>query len=127
MKVLYKEHLFTFNQEKNAFSERDIMLLLAAESPFFMPMLYATLQDRKALYFVQQFISGGDLFNVLNNRRIMPRTKLGGVHINTALFYASNVLAAINHMHNRDIFYRDIKPENMVCRSCDFLVLQGFY
>jgi cGMP-dependent protein kinase len=130
MKCLNKEHLFTTNQERYAYTERDIMLLLSDSC--FVPPLYATLQDDKSLFLVEQYIAGGDLFSVLHqgssNGSIsaLARTKLGGISSGQALFYASNVLAAMQHMHDRDVIYRDWKPENMMIDVTGYIKLVDY-
>jgi serine/threonine protein kinase len=128
MKVLHKEHLFTTNQERYAYTERDIMILLSDSC--FVPPLYATLQDAKTLYMIQQYISGGDLFTLMHQGQSaagasatapLSRTKLGGLAPAQALFYAANVLAAMHHMHDRDVIYRDWKPENLMIDATGYL------
>jgi serine/threonine protein kinase len=130
MKAMSKELLFTADQEKYVLSERDIMLLLADST--FVPSLYATLQDEKSIYFVTQFFPGGDLFSILYSNKL-GQTKAGGIASQQALFYAANVLAAICHMHDHEVVFRDVKPENMVSddnRTVDVLfvcLLHVFY
>lgn len=123
MKMLQKEHLFTVNQERCAYTERDVLLILA-DSPF-VPPLYATLQDEKCLYFVQQYVSGGDLFSLLTSSRLQ-RTKTGGIPVSQAVFYGCNILAALQHMHNRDVIYRDLKPENMLIDVTGYIKLADY-
>lgn len=113
MKALNKEFLFTTDQEKYVYSERDIQLSLG-DSPF-IPALYATLQDEKRIYYVQQYFPGGDLWSILYSSKL-SQTKSGGISVSHAQFYAANIFCALSYMHEHDIVYRDLKPENMVSK-----------
>lgn len=112
MKEMRKEHLFSTDQEKYLYSEKENLLLLAEHSVFF-PALYSTFHDPKSVYFITQYFPSGDLWNCLYSDQL-PKTKTGGIPLEQARFYAANLLAAIQHMHEEDIIHRDLKPENMV-------------
>ena len=122
LKVLYKETLASFRQEAAIFAERDIMMKF--DNPF-ITALFATFQDANALYIVQQFVPGGDIWMLLKNK-ILPRSRIGGIQTEHAIFYASNALCAIGHLHEHDVIYRDLKPENLGIDSTGFLKLFDF-
>ena len=78
-----------------------------------------TLQDNKSIYFIQQFVPGGDLFSLLygsqkGGKSVFPTTKEGGMPIDYAAFYVVNAVTAIHHLHYHDIIHRDLKIENFV-------------
>ena len=112
MKEIRKEHLFSTDQEKYSYFEKENLLILSNDSVFF-PALYSTFSDSKCIYFIQQYIAGGDLWKLLYSNKL-GKTKFGGIPTNQALFYSANILAAIQYMHERDIIHRDLKPENLV-------------
>ena len=115
LKVLHKQTLKEKCQEEYIYSERDIMLALS--DSLFVTELYATLQDQKSLFLVMPYIPGGDLWELLYNSSStskLKRTKEGGFTLNKTVFYISNVLMALNHIHDQEIIYRNIKPENFV-------------
>lgn len=113
MKVQHKQELKEKCQENYVYSERDIMLTLVDSQ--YVAALYATLQDAKSIYFVMQYVPGGDLWELLySSGNKLKKTKEGGIPLAQALFYVSNVLVAINHIHDQEIVYRNIKPENLV-------------
>lgn len=51
-----------------------------------------------------EFCQGGELFRLLRD--------LGRMNQLMSAFYAGEVIAAIEFLHNNDIAYRDLKPEN---------------
>ena len=57
---------------------------------------------------VLELCLGGELFAYLARQ---PRHC---VPPNDAQFYCACVVSAIDHMHSKDICYRDMKPENML-------------
>ncbi len=124
MKVLHKQQLKDKCQEDYVYSERDIMLTLVESQ--YVAALYATLQDAKSIYFVMQYVPGGDLWNLLYKGVTFKRSKEGGIPLSAALFYIANVLVAINHIHNQDIVYRNIKPENLVVDGTGYLKIVDF-
>jgi len=62
---------------------------------------------------VQQYISGGDLWQYLYGIK-SPKSKLGGLPLNDVIFYAVNALSALTYLHDNDIAFRDFKIENFV-------------
>merc|ERR1719183_3111878 len=54
-----------------------------------------------------EIVQGGELFSLLQNH--------GNTLTPTAhRFYAGCVVSAFEHLHERDILYRDLKPENLL-------------
>jgi protein kinase A len=125
LKVLSKEALDNLQQQKYAFTERDI--LQSIDHPFF-PAIYATFQDLDSIYMLMEFVPGGDLWAVMydptHHTKLGPPTRLGGLQTNVAKFYAANVLCALAHLHSKDIIYRDLKPENLVS-VCMYVCMDG--
>lgn len=54
----------------------------------------------------QEWVAGGELFHHLDLE--------GAFDEPTAMFYAANVLMALEFLHNKGIVYRDLKPENLL-------------
>lgn len=71
------------------------------------------------LYFLLEPAMGGELFTVYQRRNFHGSEK-------HARFYIACVLRAFEHLHQRQIIYRDLKPENLLldgqgyCKVTDF-------
>lgn len=76
--------------------------------PFIVKLNYA-FQTPDKLYFVTDFLNGGELFFHLCNEIRFSEER--------ARFYAAEILLALNHLHENGIIYRDLKPENVLLDS----------
>jgi serine/threonine protein kinase len=74
------------------------------------------------LYFIQQYVHGGDLFELLHSSRLTT-SKLGGLPLPQAAFYLANVLGILEVLHDEDVVLRDLKPENLVLDGKGYLKL----
>jgi len=61
---------------------------------------------------------GGELFTYLDREGIFMEP--------TAVFYASEIVMAIEHLHGLGIIYRDLKPENIMLDADGHVVLTDF-
>ena len=103
MKVLEKKFLIQKKQISHTKTER--IALEKLKHPFIVKLNYA-FQDITNVYFVTEFLSGGELFFHLR--------KKAGFKENDVKFYMSQVLLALEFMHNNNYIYRDLKPENIM-------------
>ena len=123
LKALQKQHLHKTHQERSVFAERDTMKMFDHS---FFTALYATLQDEGCLYMVQQFIPGGDVWQLIHTSKDLDKTRTGGLPADAASFYAANVLTVINHLVEMDVVFRDLKPENFGVESSGYLRVYDF-
>ena len=65
-----------------------------------------------------EFISGGELFSRLRRE--------GRFAIDIALFYATEILLALQFLHKQNIVYRDLKPENLLIDNEGHIKLADF-
>jgi CRP-like cAMP-binding protein/serine/threonine protein kinase len=86
-----------------------------ATVPYFTK-LFATFSDASNFYTLSEVNLGGDLHNVYYHTNFLPKTAIGGVSGTVAAFYVSSMLAALNHMHGKNIIYRNMRMEN-ICIS----------
>ena len=103
MKILDKQFLLEKNQITHTKTER--IALEKLKHPFIVKLNYA-FQDFKNLYFITEFLQGGELFYHLR--------KKSGFKEKAVKFYMSQVLLALEFMHDNNYIYRDLKPENIM-------------
>jgi len=66
-----------------------------------------------------EFVNGGELFYHLKQVK-------KGFDENRARFYASEMLLALEYLHNMGVVYRDLKPENILIDSEGHIRLTDF-
>lgn len=72
----------------------------------FIVKLYWTSHDRKHLYLMLEYVPGGELFSLLRTKKRLE--------LKAAVFYACEIVCALEYLHLRSIVYRDLKPENIL-------------
>ena len=115
MKVLKKAEIIKRNQFEHTMAERRI--LETVHSPFIVKMDYA-FQSETKLFFLLDYCPGGELFFYLS--------QIGRFKEDAARFYASNILLALEHLHQKNIIYRDLKPENVLVGKDGYIKLTDF-
>ncbi|KAJ3592461.1 hypothetical protein NHX12_007588 [Muraenolepis orangiensis] len=121
MKTLRKKDVLNRNQVAHVKAERDI---LAEADNEWVVRLYYSFQDRDSLYFVMDYIPGGDMMSLLIRMGIFPE--------NLARFYVAELTLAIESVHKMGFIHRDIKPDNILIdldghiKLTDFGLCTGF-
>lgn len=121
MKTLKKANVIKRNQVAHVKAERDI---LAEADNEWVVKLYYSFQDRYNLYFVMDYVPGGDLMGLLIRREILEEP--------LAQFYIAELTLAIESVHRMGFIHRDIKPDNILIdrhghiKLTDFGLCTGF-
>lgn len=116
IKVLNKAAIRKRNEAKHIMAERNV-LLKNIKHPFLVGLHYS-FQTGSKLYFVLDYVNGGELFFHLQRERYFPEAR--------ARFYAAEIASAIGYLHSLQIIYRDLKPENILLDSKGHVVLTDF-
>ena len=115
VKLLNIHRAFDEGQVNHTLNEKQI--LSSIQHPFIVK-LYTTFRDNTYLYFLLEYVRGGELFDVLKKQKKLK--------VDEARFYAANVLIMIEHLHKRKIAFRDIKSENLLFDNEGYLKLIDF-
>lgn len=115
MKMLRKDDIIKRNQAEHTKSERKVLEVVA--HPFVVALHYA-FQTPKKLYFVLEYCPGGELFFHLSRAGRFPESR--------ARFYTAELLLALGYLHQLNIIYRDLKPENVLLDAEGHVKLTDF-
>ncbi|XP_023310898.1 ribosomal protein S6 kinase beta-1-like [Anoplophora glabripennis] len=116
MKVLRKASIVR-NQKDTAHTKAERNILEEVKHPFIVDLIYA-FQTGGKLYLILEYLSGGELFMHLEREGIFLE--------DTACFYLSEIILALEHLHGQGIIYRDLKPENILLDAQGHVKLTDF-
>lgn len=115
LKVLRKDNIIKRNQVEHTRTERSVLGYV--NHPFIVGLKMA-FQSKNKLYFVLDYCAGGELFFHLS--------KIGKFSESRAAFYAAEIVLALEYIHQLDIVYRDLKPENVLLDARGHVRLTDF-
>ena len=116
MKILKKMEIIKQKQVDHVFSEFNILSVL--NHPFIVQLVGFNFDDPKYLYFIIEYVQGGELFTLLRSRGSFP--------LEQAKFYTAHIITIFEYLHGKNIIYRDLKPENILINKNGYLKLTDF-
>ncbi|KAK9457255.1 hypothetical protein V1511DRAFT_508698 [Dipodascopsis uninucleata] len=105
IKVLKKEYILENDEVENTRSEKRVFLLATRERHPFLLNLHSCFQTETRVYFVMEYISGGDLMWHIQKEQFSAKR---------AQFYAAEVLLGLKYFHECGVIYRDLKLDNIL-------------
>ncbi|KAK1326720.1 CBL-interacting serine/threonine-protein kinase 12 [Acorus calamus] len=84
--------------------KREISILRRVRHPNIV-RLHEVMATKAKIYFVMEFVRGGELFN---------RVAKGRLKEETARRYFQQLISAVSFCHARGVYHRDLKPENLL-------------
>ncbi|CEP06939.1 hypothetical protein [Parasitella parasitica] len=105
VKVLKKRFIIDNDEIESVRSEKRIFQAANRERHPFLIGLQSCFQTESRVYFVMEYVSGGDLMWHIQREPFSERR---------AKFYACEVLLALEYFHSQGIIYRDLKLDNIM-------------
>jgi len=93
------------------------LILEHVDSPFIVKLHFA-FQTPERLYFVMDFLNGGELFYHLRRETNFDEER--------SRFYAVEMILALECLHKNGVIYRDLKPENVLVDSEGHIKITDF-
>lgn len=117
MKVIHKN---SFRSVRNVIEVRRERAILDQIDHPFIVKFYGVFQSEDKLYFLFDFLSGGELFHHTKNAP--------GHHFSeeACRFYLAEIACALEHLRMHKIIHRDIKGDNFVLDKDGHVVLTDF-
>jgi len=115
MKVLNKQNILDNHELAHTKTEKNILQKLA--HPFLVNLNYS-FQTPDKLYFVMDFVNGGELFfHLQKDHKFTPeRVK----------YYCAEIVLGLEYLHNSGVIYRDLKPENILLTADGHICMTDF-
>lgn len=115
MKILQKSEVIRLKQQEHIISEQKILAMI--DHPFIV-ILYRTFQDKAHVHMLLEYVNGGEVFSHLRNA--------GRFSKEFTKFYTGQIVLVLQYLHEKNIVYRDLKPENLLISTNGYLKITDF-
>ncbi|KAF8721103.1 hypothetical protein HU200_023521 [Digitaria exilis] len=95
---------------------REIAVMKLVKHPNIV-QLYEVMATKTKIYFVLEYVKGGELFNKVQRGRLKE---------DVARKYFQQLISAIDFCHSRGVYHRDLKPENLLVDESRNLKISDF-
>ncbi|KAL0928912.1 hypothetical protein M5K25_000844 [Dendrobium thyrsiflorum] len=102
IKMIDKEKVFKVGLRDQI--KREISVMRLVKHPNIV-QLYEVMASKSKIYFVLEYVKGGELFNKVLKGRMKE---------DVARKYFQQLISAVDFCHSRGVYHRDLKPENLL-------------
>ncbi|TMS40111.1 hypothetical protein L596_006533 [Steinernema carpocapsae] len=114
---IIKKQMFNEDEDIEWVQTEKSVFETASNHPFLVG-LHSCFQSDSRLFFVIEFVPGGDLMFHMQNKKKLPEEH--------ARFYSAEIIIALHFLHSRGIIYRDLKLDNVLIDAVGHIKLTDY-
>ncbi|XP_063802296.1 protein kinase C delta type-like [Pseudophryne corroboree] len=116
VKVIEKRKALNSIKKYSMCVEKEVLKITGENALF--PHTYAAFHTPGHIFFVMEYLSGGDLFQLIQRRAPFD--------VPTIRFFAAEILCGLQFLHTRGIVHRDIKTDNILLDAAGHVKIADF-